>query len=127
MTVADLCLLGAVAIYIGAIVAAKARGRKQFDNAKPRDPAFYNDPFRARALGAHQNGIENFPLFAAAVILAEMRQADQTWVDVLAVAYLVLRVAYVAAYLGDRPTLRSAVFGLGFAVTLAIFFSPLWT
>ena len=126
MTVADLCLLGAVAIYIGTIAIAKAKGRKQFDNGNPRDPAFWRDPFRARALGAHQNGIENFPLFAAAVILAEMRHAGQMAVDLLAVAYLIVRLAYVAAYLADKPSLRSGLFALGSAVTVAIFCAPLW-
>ena len=126
MTLADLCLLGAVAIIIGTIGIAKAQGRGRFDNARPRDPEFYKDPFRARALWAHQNGIESFPLFAAAVILAEMRGARQPVVDALAAAFLLVRIAYVAAYLADRPRLRSAVFALGFAVTLAIFFTPLW-
>jgi uncharacterized MAPEG superfamily protein len=126
MTLADLCLLGAVAIIIGTIAIAKVTGRGAFDNARPRSAAFYKDPFRARALGAHQNGMESFPLFAAAVILAEMRGARQPVVDGLAVAFLVVRVAFVAAYLKDKPRLRSALFGVGFAVTLAIFFTPLW-
>jgi uncharacterized MAPEG superfamily protein len=126
MTLADLCLLGAVAIIIGTIAIAKAAGRGAFDNAKPRDPEFYKDPFRARALWAHQNGIETFPLFAAAVILAEMRGVRQPVVDGLALAFLAARIAFVAAYLADKPRLRSALFGLGFAVTLGIFFSPLW-
>jgi uncharacterized MAPEG superfamily protein len=126
MTLADLCLVGAVIIIIGTIAIAKAAGRGQFDNAKPRDPDFYKDPFRARALWAHQNGLESFPLFAAAVILAEMRGASQSVVDGLAAAFLVVRIAYVAAYLADKPRLRSALFTLGFAATLAIFFAPLW-
>jgi uncharacterized MAPEG superfamily protein len=126
MTLADLCLLGAVIIVIGTVGIAKARGRRQFDNARPRSAAFYKDPFRARALGAHQNGFETFPLFAAAVILAQMRGARQPVVDGLAVAFLIVRIAYVAAYLADRPRLRSALFAVGFAVTLAIFFTPLW-
>jgi uncharacterized MAPEG superfamily protein len=126
MTLADLCLPGAVAIIIGTIGIAKAQGRGRFDNARPRDPDFYKDPFRARALGAHLNGVESFPLFAAAVILAEMRGVRQPVVDGLAAAFLVVRVAYVGAYLQDRPSLRSALFAVGFAVTLAIFFTPLW-
>jgi uncharacterized MAPEG superfamily protein len=126
MTLADLCLLGAVVIIIATIAIPKVMARGAFDNAKPRDPDFYKDPFRARALWAHQNGIESFPLFAAAVILAEMRGVHQPVVDGLAAAFLIVRIAYVAAYLGDKPRLRSAVFGVGFAVTLAIFFTPLW-
>jgi uncharacterized MAPEG superfamily protein len=126
MTLADLCLLGAVIIIIVTIGIPKVMARGKFDNARPRSAAFYKDPFRARALGAHQNGIETFPLFAAAVILAEMRGVHQPVVDGLAVAFLVVRIAYVAAYLADKARMRSAVFAVGFAVTLAIFFSPLW-
>jgi hypothetical protein len=31
---------------------------RQFDNANPRDPHFYEEPTRRRALGAHTNGLE---------------------------------------------------------------------
>jgi uncharacterized MAPEG superfamily protein len=126
MTLADLCLLAAVMVTIAAIAVPKARAAKAFDNSKPRDPEFYKDPFRARALGAHQNSIESFPFFAVAVVLAEMRHASQPAVDVLAAAFIVIRIAYVAAYYADKASLRSALFGLGFLVNLAIFFSPLW-
>ena len=51
----------------------------------PRDPAFYQDGIRARALGAHQNGIEAYPFFAAAVLLAEFRGAPQNLVNELSV------------------------------------------
>ena len=77
-------------------------------------------------MGAHQNGFEAFPLFAAAVILAEMRAVPQGTVDLLAVAFVVVRLVYVLLYLGDRPSLRSMVWWVGFACNLAIFFSPVW-
>jgi uncharacterized MAPEG superfamily protein len=120
LTLADLSILGAVIAYMLPIIAAKYGAIKSFDNSKPRDPAFYNDPFRARALGAHQNGLEGFPFFAAAVIIAQMRGASQPLVDGLAWAYLGLRLAYVALYLADRPSLRSAVWALALGVNIAI-------
>ena len=98
---------------------------RRFDNSRPRDPAFYDDPLRARALGAHLNGIETFPFFAAAVLLAEFRGAPQRLIDELAVLFLMVRVAYVLTYLGDRPTLRSDPLDIGFAINVAIFFLPL--
>ena len=76
MTVAEFCVFGAVLLYLLTIAPFKPIGWRQFDNAKPRDPAFYQDPLRARALGAHLNGIETFPFFAAAVLLAEFRTAN---------------------------------------------------
>jgi len=124
LSLADLCLLGAVGAYLLPIAIAKYAAFKAFDNRRPRDPAFYRDPFRARALWAHQNGIEGFAFFAAAVILAEMRGAGQPLVDGLAAAYLVLRLLYLAFYLADRPSLRSAAWALAFAANVAILLSP---
>lgn len=126
MTIAELCLPGAVLLYILTIGLAKGSNLKGFNNGDPRDPAFYASGFRKRALGAHNNGIETFPLFAAAVLLAEMRHAPQGLIDGLAVGFIAVRVGYVAAYLGDRPTVRSVLWTVGFALTLAIFFTPLW-
>ena len=62
---------------------------------------------RSRALGAHQNGIEAFPFFAIAVLLAEFRGGPQRLINELAVLFLIVRIAYVFTYLGNRPTLRS--------------------
>jgi uncharacterized MAPEG superfamily protein len=126
MTIADLCLLGAVLLILFSIVPAKVSGRAEYDNANPRDPGFYRPGFRTRALGAHQNGHETLPFFIAAVLLAEMRGAPQDLVDALAVGFLLARVVYVACYLGNQPGLRSLVWAVGFACNLAIFFLPLW-
>jgi uncharacterized MAPEG superfamily protein len=125
MTAAEWCIFGAVMLYLLTIASVKWIGFRRFDNASPRDPAFYSDPLRSRALGAHQNGIESFPFFAVAVLLAEYRAGPQQLIDELAVLFLIVRVAYVFTYLGDRPTLRSILWSTGFAINLAIFFMPL--
>jgi uncharacterized MAPEG superfamily protein len=104
----------------------KVTGSPQFDNSRPRDPAFYDDPIRARALGAHINGIETFPFFAVAVLLAEFRTAPQNLINELAVLFLIVRIAFVFTYLGNRPTLRSILWNIGFAINVAIFFMPAW-
>jgi uncharacterized MAPEG superfamily protein len=125
MTVAEWCVFGALMLYLLTIAPIKWIGFRRFDNAKPRDPAFYADPLRTRALGAHQNGIETFPFFAVAVLLAEFRDGPQRLIDELAVLFLIVRIAYVFTYLGDRPTLRSILWSIGFAINLGIFFLPL--
>jgi uncharacterized MAPEG superfamily protein len=124
MTVAEWCVLGALILYQLTIVSFKWIGFRKFDNSRPRDPAFYANPLRSRALGAHQNGIETFPFFAFAVLLAEFRDGPQHLIDELAVLFLIVRIAYVFTYLGDRPTLRSILWSVGFAINLAIFFMP---
>jgi uncharacterized MAPEG superfamily protein len=126
LTLADLSILGAVVAYMAPIMIAKYGALGDFDNAKPRDPAFFQDPFRARGLGAHQNGLEGFALFAAAVVIAQMRDAPQHWVDGLAVGYVALRFFYVAAYLAGMAAVRSAIWLLAFAVNVALLLSPWW-
>jgi uncharacterized MAPEG superfamily protein len=125
MTVAEYCVFGTLMLYLLTIVPIKWIGFRSYDNSRPRDPAFYGDPLRARALGAHQNGIEAFPFFAVAVLLAEFRGAPQNYINELSVLFLIVRVAYVFTYLGDRPRLRSILWNVGFAINLVIFFMPL--
>jgi len=124
MTIAEWCVFAIVMLYLLSIAPIKWLRFRRFDNSKPRDPAFYDDPIAARSLGAHQNGIEAFPFFAAAILLAEFRACPQGLIDELAVLFVIVRIAYVFTYLGDRPTLRSILWSLGFAINIAIFFMP---
>lgn len=126
MTIADLCLLAAVVLTLVSIMPAKLDGKREYDNANPRDPRFYTPGLRARSLGAHMNGFEAFPFFATAVILAEMRAAPQGTVNALAAGYIAARALYVIFYITDRPTPRGLVWMVAFLCNLAIFFSPAW-
>jgi uncharacterized MAPEG superfamily protein len=124
MTVAEWCVFASLMLTLLSIASVKWLRAGRFDNSKPRDPAFYESPFAARALGAHQNGIEAFPFFAAAVLLAEFRACPQNLINELAVLFVIVRVAYVFTYIGNRPTLRSILWSIGFAINIAIFFLP---
>jgi len=124
MTLAEWCVFGALLLSIVTIASIKWIRFDRFDNSKPRDPAFYNDALAQRALGAHQNGIETFPFFAFAVLLAQFRECPQRLIDELALLFLIVRVAYVLTYIGNRPTLRSILWTIGFAINAAIFFMP---
>jgi uncharacterized MAPEG superfamily protein len=124
MTVAEWCVFLSLMLYLASIASVKWLRSGRFDNAKPRDPAFYEEPIAARALGAHQNGIESFPFFAAAVLLAEFRACPQNLINELAVLFVIVRIAYVFTYIGNRPTLRSILWSIGFAINIAIFFLP---
>lgn len=124
MTIAEWCVFAAVLLYLLTIAPIKLIGFRRFDNSKPRDPVFYEDPIAARALGAHLNGIEVFPFFAIAVLLAEFRGGPQRYVNELAILFVIVRIAYVLTYLGNRPTLRSILWNIGFAINCAIFFLP---
>jgi uncharacterized MAPEG superfamily protein len=125
MTIAEWCIFASVMLYLLTIVPVKWISAGQYDNGKPRDPSFYENGIRERALGAYQNGIEAFPFFAAAVLLAEFRAAPQNLINELSVLFLIVRTAYVLTYVGNRPSLRSILWALGFLITVAIFFLPL--
>jgi uncharacterized MAPEG superfamily protein len=122
MTIAEWCLFGAVLLYLLSLAPAKALGAREFDNARPRDPSFYADPVRGRMLGAHTNGIETFPFFAVAVLLAEFRGSSQVWIDGLALAFLLTRILFVLAYVGNHATLRTILWNAAFAFNLGVFF-----
>ncbi|MES5485364.1 MAPEG family protein [Bradyrhizobium sp. INPA03-11B] len=124
MTIAEWCVFGTLLLSLLTIVSVKWAGIRGFDNSRPRDPDFYDDPIRSRALGAHQNGLEAFPFFAFAVLLAEFRVGPLRLIDELAVLFLIVRIAYVFTYIGNRPTLRSILWSIGFAINIAIFLLP---
>jgi uncharacterized MAPEG superfamily protein len=80
----------------------------------------------ARAYGAHLNGLETFPWFAAAVIVAHMIGGPSRIADILAAVYILARIGHMAAYIGGRQPLRSAAFGVSQLIAVAIFISPLF-
>jgi uncharacterized MAPEG superfamily protein len=82
MSVADWCFFGAIMLALLTLAPVKPLAGREFDNANPRDPRFYEKPVRRRALGAHINGLETFPFFAVSILLSEFRHAPQTWIDV---------------------------------------------
>jgi uncharacterized MAPEG superfamily protein len=112
MTIAEWCIFASVVLHLATIAPVR------WISAGP------SNDIRARALGAHQDGVEAFPFFAVAVLLAEFRGAPQNLINELAVLFLIVRIAYVFTYVGTRPTLRSILWTLGFAINIAIFFLP---
>jgi uncharacterized MAPEG superfamily protein len=92
MAIAEVAVFAAVILYLLTIAPVKALGYRAFDNANPRDPAFYNSGIASRALGAHINGIETLPFFAVSVLFVEFRAQPQFLVDLMA-WYLFAKVA----------------------------------
>ncbi|MBL8431744.1 MAG: MAPEG family protein, partial [Dechloromonas sp.] len=72
------------------------------------------------AHAAQMNGFEALPLFIAAVVLAQQAHAEQGRIDTLALLFVAIRIVYVVVYLMNLGTLRSLVWGAGFAVSVAI-------
>lgn len=91
------------------------------DNRYPRDQQTKLEGLGRRANAAHANTFEAFAPFAAAVFIAHLSGADRHWSAILAVAFVVLRCVYVAAYLANWSSLRSAVWLLGLGALSALF------
>lgn len=102
-----------------------ARG-KNFDNAKPRDGFAAAEGLQKRAYNAHLNSFEAFPFFAVAVLVALQAGMGGWLLNVLAGLWLVVRVAYIYAYLKDMPSWRSRIWATGMLVCIAILTMPLW-
>jgi len=98
-------------------------GEGGYDNAAPRSWLQRQTDWRARANNAQANTFEALPFFFAAVIIAHQLQASQGRVDVLAVFYVVLRLAYVAAYVANKANLRSVIWMLALLANVALLFA----
>ncbi|MDN6887010.1 MAPEG family protein [Variovorax sp. CAN2819] len=122
LTVAYWCVLIACVLpYLSAWI-AKAGSFGPRDNQHPREWAAKQSGWRARANSAQANSFEGLPFFIGAVIIAHQLGAAQARLDMLAVAYVVLRAIYLALYIKGIGSARSAVWALAFLVNIAILF-----
>jgi uncharacterized MAPEG superfamily protein len=98
-------------------------GEGGYDNANPRSWLQRQTEWRARANNAQANTFEALPFFFSAVIIAHQLQASQLRVAVLAVVFVALRFAYVAAYVANKANLRSVIWMLALLVNVALLFA----
>jgi len=94
-----------------------------FDNNNPRAWLAKQTDWRARANAAQANTFESLPFFFAAVIIAHQLQASQARLDILAVLFVALRMAYIGLYVSDKASARSIVWALALFTNIAILFS----
>ncbi|NMM10449.1 MAG: glutathione metabolism protein [Polaromonas sp.] len=94
-----------------------------YDNNNPRSWLARQTDWRARANAAQANTFEALPFFFAAVIIAHLLQADQTRLDILALMFIVLRIAYIMMYVADWAKARSLLWTLALLVNIGILFS----
>ena len=120
MTIAYACvLLMGLLPYVAAGIAKK--GFENFDNSMPRQWLAQQTGFRARANAAQANLFESLPLFFAAVIIASMNNALQATIDLLAIGFVLSRIAFLICYLVNWPTTRTIVWVAGLICVIAIF------
>jgi uncharacterized MAPEG superfamily protein len=119
MTTAYWCVLAAALLPYLAVGLAKAQAG--FDNNAPRAWLARLTGWRARAHAAHLNSFETFAPFAAAVIIAHLAHAPQGRIDLLAIGFVVVRVAYIALYVADLAGLRSLAWAVAMGCVIALF------
>ncbi|MNR99665.1 MAPEG family protein [compost metagenome] len=119
------CILIAGILPVATVAIAKW-GRRDFDNSEPRRWLEQQDGLRRRADSAHRNHFEAFPFFAAGVLVAQQLEAAQDSINMLAAAFIVVRLLYTLLYLTDRPSLRSMVWLAGYLIVVGLFLLPVF-
>lgn len=97
-----------------------------YDNQHPRAQQAALTGSDARAVAAHQNTVETFPLFAAGVLVALMFAPASALSSALAVIFIVSRVVYIWLYVKNYATARSLVWNVGFLACLGLLLAPLY-
>jgi uncharacterized MAPEG superfamily protein len=101
----------------------KPRQSGGYDNDNPRAWLASQAQWRARANSAQANSFEALPFFLGAVIVAQQLAVPQARLDLLALAFVALRLAYIISYLAARSSARSIIWVAGFGVNIAIMLS----
>lgn len=118
--------ISALLIFIAKAPLAKAMKEEngRYDNHHPRAQQARLTGFGARALAAHQNSFEAFPLFAVGVLMAHVTQSSGWLVDYLAIGFVIARVLYLLFYWADMHWQRSVVWGVGIVCSLLLMLTP---
>ena len=106
---------------IGTVSKAMSAMPGGYNNRDPRTQLAALEGAPRRAANAHQNAIEAFGPFAAAVIVAMLRTPmHPDLISVICIGFVVVRTVYIYAYIGDKPTLRSSMWTMGVLATGAL-------
>lgn len=127
MSLAFWCIfISALLIFLAKAPVARAMQQESgvYDNHHPRSQQARLTGFGARALAAHLNSFEAFPLFAVGVLMAHVTQTHGVLVDGLAVTFVLARVLYLLCYWADWHWQRSLVWGVGLLCSLLLMLTP---
>jgi uncharacterized MAPEG superfamily protein len=91
------------------------------DNKAPRLKRGQLRGWTHRAVAGHQNLIEGFPAFAAAVLAAYLRAAPNTYLSTLSTLHLLARCVYYPAYIFNFDQIRTGAYGVALAASALLF------
>jgi len=119
MTIAFWCVLAAAGLPF--LFAGAAKWSRRFDNHHPRDYLDALSGWRRRAHAAQLNSFEAFPLFASAVVINHLVAGANATANLLALAFVALRILFGVLYIADLATLRSLVWMAAVGCCVALF------
>ena len=93
----------------------------RYDNREPRAWLAQQTGRRARANAAQANSWEAFPFFAVGVVIAVLQHVPIATINLLAMVFVVARVAYIGCYVANLAPVRSVVWGIGFGASVALY------
>lgn len=123
MTFAFLCVL--IASFLPIVWAGYAKMSSGFSMKHNASPRAFLDSLTGkaqRANWAQANAWESFAPFAAAVIIANICQANLQRVDLYAGTFIVARILHGIFYIADAAKLRSIVWMIGVAATVGLYY-----
>jgi uncharacterized MAPEG superfamily protein len=121
MTIAFWC------VFVAALLPYVAFGFVRGADAKnPRTSIKSFEGQSARAHAAHLNAFEAFPPFAAAIVISHLTLGANTVTNLLALVFVIARVAHLGFYLADRQPPRSASFTVGLVIVIILFIHAAW-
>ena len=129
MIIAFWCVLVAGVLPLGCAYLAKfgprgadgASGTGRFDNHDPRSWLARQSGRRARANAAQSNSWEAFPFFGLGVVIAILQHVPVATVNLLAIVFIVARIAYIGCYVANVASLRSLVWLIGFGASVGLY------
>ena len=126
MTTPFWCLFATVLLPYFLVPVGGYFRRKQFgavDNKSPRTQQAESIGAGARAVAAQQNAWEALPVFASAVIVAHLANADAGTTAMLSMVFVAMRVLHAIFYIVDIDKMRSLAFLVGFGCCVGLFIS----
>ena len=123
MTIAFWTLLAAIAFpWLMAFIKKSALASNgNYNNSAPRAGLENLQGVSQRALWAEKNSFEILPAYIAAIVVAHVAGAAQSYIDLIALLFIASRALYALCYLMDWATLRSIVWTLGLACIVGLF------